>query len=145
MYRCLITMFRLIPTETENLIIRIVNETLEYRKKNNITRADLLNMLQAIKNQHPDTFTDYDMVGHAGSFISDGFATSASAMSMILFNLAQNQEAQSKLREEIKDVRRRNNGEISYDAIRNMKYLDACVNGSTFSMKILIFNNFFLC
>lgn len=50
-------------------------------------------------------------------------------MTRILLQLAKNPEVQSKLRAEIREAAKGNGGEISFDALMEMPYLDQVVNG----------------
>jgi cytochrome P450 family 6 len=49
-------------------------------------------------------------------------------MTFCSYELALNQDIQDKLREEVNEVLLRHNGEVTYDAILQMKYLDMVFN-----------------
>lgn len=72
-------------------------------------------------------FTDEDVAAHAAGFLGDGYETSSIVMSFILYHLADNPEAQTKLREEIN--KNFDADGIPYDVILNMPYLEAVYNG----------------
>lgn len=71
-------------------------------------------------------------------FFVAGFETSSSTISHALYELAQNQEIQDKLREEIREVYEKH-GELTYDVIKNMKYLDKVLKGKQKLRKIRFF------
>lgn len=50
-------------------------------------------------------------------------------MTMALYELAYRPEIQMKLREEIKEVSKRYEGKINYEALAEMPYLDQVVKG----------------
>lgn len=50
-------------------------------------------------------------------------------MTLMFYELAKHPECQQKLREEINDVLEKNNGQLSYEALQGMAYLDACISG----------------
>jgi cytochrome P450 family 6 len=50
-------------------------------------------------------------------------------MSYCLYELALNKDIQTKLREQIKLMMNENDGKLTYDGIKNIKYLDMIING----------------
>lgn len=63
------------------------------------------------------------------NFAKIGFETSSTTMTMALYELAYRHDIQEKLRDEIEEVCRRNDGQITYESIKEMAYLDQVVNG----------------
>ncbi|RVE51553.1 hypothetical protein evm_003823 [Chilo suppressalis] len=57
-------------------------------------------------------------------FFAAGFETSSSATSFTLHQLAYNPEVQKKVQDDIDQVLARHNNKLSYDAVKEMKYLD---------------------
>lgn len=74
-------------------------------------------------------FDDIHMASHIISFFTDGFETSAITMSFVLYELAINPEIQTKLREEVDAAYDKGKGELTYDALTEMKYLDSIITG----------------
>ncbi|CAK9801806.1 Probable cytochrome P450 6a14 [Anthophora plagiata] len=107
--------------------IKAVLDMIEYRKKNNIVRPDFINTLMDLQ-AHPEKLnielTDHLLVAQAFVFFVAGFETSASTITNALYELAQNQDIQDKLRNEIREHYQINNGEWKYENIKNMQYLD---------------------
>lgn len=76
------------------------------------------------------TFSDHDISVVIGSFYIDGIETSSTALNYLLYDLAAHRLVQEKLKKEINAVLGENNtGTVSYEAIQDMKYLDAAFNG----------------
>lgn len=73
--------------------------------------------------------TDILLTAQAVVFFVAGFETSSSTMAFSLYELAQNQEIQDKLRQEIRKVYEKNNGVLTYTDIKEMKYLDKMFKG----------------
>ncbi|XP_034194616.1 putative cytochrome P450 6a14 isoform X2 [Osmia lignaria lignaria] len=109
-------------------IERITISTMEYRKHNNIVRSDFINTLLELQ-KHPERvngiqLTDTLLAAQAFVFFAAGFETSSTTIANAIYELAQNQEIQDKLREEIKEFDAKNNGEWNYETVKQMKYLD---------------------
>ena len=69
-----------------------------------------------------------DMVISQGIiFLAAGFETTASTMSILLYNLAKHPQIQEKCYEEIANILTDEDKEINYDTIAEMTYLEACI------------------
>lgn len=62
-------------------------------------------------------------------FLAAGSETSSLTMTFTLYELAQNQDIQDKVREEINEEYERNNGTIKFESVKAMKYLQAVLKG----------------
>ena len=126
------SLFRFIPDTIAKYFKNIIHNAVEYRKKNNIVRNDFLDMMTDLKSKSgdgADVFTDEDVLGHSIGFLVDGFETTSIVISFALFSLAQNPECQKNLREEIETTLKQNNGQITFEVLNQMKFLDCVVNG----------------
>ncbi|KAJ8951056.1 hypothetical protein NQ318_003752 [Aromia moschata] len=65
------------------------------------------------------------VVAQAAQFFSAGFETTSSVMAFTLYELCIHPEIQQRLREEIQNSIKDNNG-LTYEGISDMKYLDMC-------------------
>jgi cytochrome P450 family 6 len=68
-------------------------------------------------------------VAQAFTFLAAGFESSGSTLSFALYELALHPEIQQRLREEIQQVLRKHDGNVTYDGIQDMTYLDMVVSG----------------
>lgn len=154
--------------EVNEFLTNLIKDTINYRKENKIVRPDFVNTLIELKD-HPEKLetismsfkinfffsqknykchfnvfffftelTDSMIASQAFVFFVAGFETSSSTISHALYELAQNQEIQDKLREEIREVYEKH-GELTYDVIKNMKYLDKVLKGKQKLRKIRFF------
>jgi cytochrome P450 family 6 len=62
-------------------------------------------------------------------FFVAGFETSSATMTFCLYELALNPDIQERVRSEINAVLEKYGGNITYESIFEMKYLDKVVNG----------------
>lgn len=59
-----------------------------------------------------------------------GFESSSSELTLCMHELAKNPDIQSKVHEEIDRVLQQHDGQITYESISEMKYVDACADGN---------------
>lgn len=134
-----------------NFLRKVFWDTIELREKNNIKRNDLVDLLIELKNkgnievdekdktevetlEHDETiatsfdFTGDDLVAQAAIFFVAGFETSASTMSFALYEMALHPEMQEKLRQEILEALKETDGEITYELVFGLKYLDMVIS-----------------
>ena len=75
-------------------------------------------------------FTDKLLAAQAFIFFLAGFETSSTTLSFCLYELALNPGIQDKLREHIKAVTKTHGGQVTYDSLHDMPYLDQVVEGT---------------
>lgn len=107
---------------------KVVADTIKYRKEHNVIRPDFIHLLMQLQ-EHPDKldnveFTNLLLTAQAFVFFIAGFETSSTTMSNALYELAKNQDIQDKLREEIRVTWANTKGDIKYEDVKGMKYLD---------------------
>jgi Cytochrome P450 len=78
-------------------------------------------------------FTDEDVAAQAITFFGDGFETSSSALSFLLYSLATNPDVQERVREEVESVLKRHGNKLTFDSIQEMPYLDMVLAGTLHS------------
>lgn len=65
-------------------------------------------------------------------FFAAGFETSSTTISNALYELALNKTIQNELRKEINEELQKNNGKMTYEGIKNMKYLNKVFCGKLY-------------
>jgi hypothetical protein len=79
-------------------------------------------------------FAEFDgdiVVAQAAIFFTAGFESNASTTSFTLYELAMQPHLQTRLRTEILDVLDKNEGQLTYEAVRDMEYLHMAISGTT--------------
>lgn len=128
---------RFIRKEVSDFFIKTIRETVAYREKNNVQRNDLMQLLLQLKNTGKideestelETLTFNELAAQTFVFFIAGYETSSSTLTFATFELARNQEVQDKARRQIEEVLDKHGGEMSYDAVMEMTYLDQIING----------------
>jgi cytochrome P450 family 6 len=73
--------------------------------------------------------THDDLTAQATVFFLAGFETSSTVLSFALLELALNPDVQLRAREDIETALAQHDGEITYQAMLDMKYLDCVIEG----------------
>uniref|UniRef100_A0A1Y1NJR9 Cytochrome P450 n=1 Tax=Photinus pyralis TaxID=7054 RepID=A0A1Y1NJR9_PHOPY len=130
-------MFRLkatlIPKDVSDFFIKLVGDVATYRETNKVTKKDLIQLLIELRNRGRNVpgeseMTINEMAAQCFGFFSAGFDTATTAMTFCFFELSRNPHAQETLRAEIREVLKKNDSKITYNAIMQMPYLDQCVS-----------------
>lgn len=118
--------------DVTDFFLTLVRDTVDYREKNNINRNDFMDLLIKLKNKEDpaERLQFIEIAPQAFSFFAAGFETSSTLMTFILYELAQqkNQHIQVKAREEVTRVLEKYNGELTYESLNDMVYIDQIIN-----------------
>jgi len=124
----------------------LAHRTIAYREQNNTMRLDLLQLLLQLRNtgkvstddsiwsaetaaESLKTMTKDNIAAHLFLFFVAGYETTASTAAFTLYELMQNPDVLAKLKEDINQTLEKHNGELTYDCIQDMKYLELCIMG----------------
>jgi len=122
---------------------KMFRDNVEYRQMHNVVRHDFMNLLiQLMKKGYvePDDEKDIsrmssnvnkltmsEAAAQAYVFFLAGFETSSTTATYCLYELAQHQDLQDKVRKEIDEILIKH-GELTYNAVNEMTYLHKVVN-----------------
>ncbi|GAB0089203.1 hypothetical protein DMENIID0001_037070 [Sergentomyia squamirostris] len=114
-----------VQKDVEQFFVNVMKDSIDLRKKSKIDRMDYMHFL--LELQQKKNLNELDMVAHAVTFFLDGFETSSVVLSFCLYELAKNQQAQEKLRKEIRETREKHE-DFSYEVIHEMSYLEQVIS-----------------
>lgn len=149
---------RFISERATNFFRKIIKETVRVREENGIVRPDMIHLLMEARKgrlkcdeddlkdhhtssedksslgktdrkHHKTVITDDVMTAQAVVFFLAGFDTVSTAMSYTAYELALNPEIQKRLQNEVDENFEKCNGEVTYECLMGMKYLDMVVSG----------------
>ncbi|XP_046386125.1 cytochrome P450 6k1-like [Ischnura elegans] len=147
----------LIPNQVSQFFRSCVREVVTYREREGTPRNDFMSILIQLKKEGKLAFkskkklsgasgTDKEYSSNKGStcawdpesindvatqafgFFVGGLETCASLMSFALFELAHEPDIQSRLRDEIKEVKQKYGNNLSFDAVQEIKYLEMVIS-----------------
>ncbi|GJQ64933.1 putative heme binding protein [Trypoxylus dichotomus] len=107
-------------------LCNLLNETVKNRAKSKIIRNDFLQIILELKREYG--ISDSESNGHCLLFLLAGFETVGSIFTFALFELAVNEDIQDKLRVEVNEVLEKHGGNITYEAVNAMKYLEMIIS-----------------
>ncbi|KAL7026346.1 hypothetical protein ACKWTF_013878 [Chironomus riparius] len=115
----------------------VVGGNIKYREDNNDNRNDFLNMLIQLKNKgsidgeistETKKLTLNEILAQALLFFLAGSDSSSTTLCFALTELAFNQDVQEKLRTEILKKTKDTNGEITYEILHELTYLNLVID-----------------
>jgi len=127
---------KLTPDDIEEFFFRIVRETIDVREREQIRRNDFMGTLIDLKNNKTIVSEDdgelqsislEQIVGQAFVFFAAGFETSSTTMGFALYELAKHEDIQERARQEVQAILAQHGGELTYDCMKDMKYLDQVI------------------
>ncbi|XP_043259510.1 cytochrome P450 9e2-like [Colletes gigas] len=119
---------RIFSNAAHRYFTRVIGEAVRTRKEKGIHRPDMIQLMMESSDSNGNELTIDEMTIHAFIFFLAGFDTSSRLLCFVVHMLALNPDVQAKLRAEIDEVARKANGQPTYDAIKDMAYMDAVLN-----------------
>ncbi|XP_019884431.2 cytochrome P450 9e2-like [Camponotus floridanus] len=114
---------------TNAFFINLIADTIKIRDEKNIIRPDMIQLMMDSRGKREGKeLTIVDMTSQAFIFLLGGFDSSSTLMSFLAYEIAVNPHIQEKLQNEIDKVLEDTNGQLSYEAINEMVYLNATIN-----------------
>lgn len=122
---------KLFSSRVRSFFKEIIADTVKTRDEQKIIRPDMLHLMMEQRDKTDGVTIDIDQITtHSFVFLIAGYDSTTTAMCFLAHEIGINFDIQNKLRAEIDDVLIRTNGKPTYEAISQMKYLDAVVNES---------------
>lgn len=121
--------FEVFDSSKTDYFIRIVVDAMKQREENNIVRPDMIQLLMEAKKDANEKWSNDEIVAQCFIFFFAAFENNASLICITAYELLNNPEIQQRLYEEIKDTEESlKGGQLSYDAVMKMKYMDMVVS-----------------
>lgn len=144
---------RSIDKDVEDFMVSVVSQTLKYREESNTVRKDFFQLLVQLRNtgavqldnqwetvitgdERTKKLSLNELAAQAYVFWIAGFETSSTTMAFCMYEIAKNPEVQENIHKEIDQVLQNHGGQITYESVNEMKYLECCIDGKAMSLGI---------
>ncbi|XP_078051420.1 putative cytochrome P450 28d1 [Augochlora pura] len=117
---------------------RVVRENLEFRRKNSTPKHDFFQLMVDLEKSE-GTMNEERIVSNSLSLFIDGFETSRLTLTFTGYYLALYPEVQEKLRNEIRTTIAAHNGVLTFEALKDLKYMDQVISESQRKQAVVIF------
>ncbi|XP_050077617.1 cytochrome P450 6d3-like [Anopheles maculipalpis] len=111
--------------------MEVISSHLHQRETGQVTRRDFIQILTDLRrkagNNAEESLSDAQCAANVFLFYGAGADTSTGAITFTLHELTHHPEVMEKLQHEIDEMMERHKGEITYDNISELKYLDLCI------------------
>lgn len=127
---CNMLKLRLVRSEIADFFTELVEATIKTRDEKGIVRPDMIQLMMETRGKlgPGKELSIEDMTAQAFIFFFGGFESTSTVMCFAAYEVGVNEDIQKRLQDEIDEVLDNCNGEVTYEAINSMKYLDAIVN-----------------
>lgn len=119
------------PPKISGFMIDLVKQQMDYREKNNVTRKDFFQLLVDLRKEDlqkgESVLSIEECAAQVFLFYIAGSETTSITITTTLHELSHSPKVMEQLVAEIDETLTKSNGEINYDIVKGMRYLDACV------------------
>ncbi|XP_043511450.1 cytochrome P450 9e2-like isoform X2 [Frieseomelitta varia] len=107
----------------------LVANTIKTRDENGIVRPDMIHLMMETRGKlgPGKELTIEDMTAQVFAFFFGGFESTSTLMCFAVYEIGINDQVQKRLQDEIDQVLEDCNGQVTYEAINGMKYLEAVI------------------
>ncbi|XP_030747300.1 probable cytochrome P450 6a23 isoform X2 [Sitophilus oryzae] len=131
--------FKLFNKRASNFFLNMFKQIKDHRLTETVKRNDLTDLLLDLcdgTKEHKDYAGDGTMeplsfdefAAQMYVFFEAAFETSSSTQTFALYELGANKEVQDRLRNEIEEVLKKHNGQVTYEAVCEMEYLERVID-----------------
>ncbi|XP_053684902.1 probable cytochrome P450 308a1 [Sabethes cyaneus] len=113
-----------VPKTVDQWFRKLVAEIIRQRKQGTKRQDMFQAMYDSLSQNGSIDVKSNEIVGHSVTFLTEGFETSSTLMSHLLFELASNQKIQDRVFNEISAVSKEYDGKLTDEAVQKLNYLE---------------------
>ncbi|XP_067627274.1 probable cytochrome P450 317a1 [Eurosta solidaginis] len=127
--------------DVEAYFTELINEVVNEREQSGAEKKDYLQLLVNLMQQELSTHEVqdqsmnelrqhlmYELAAHAITFLKAGLRPTTHTLTYVLYELALNDPIQQQLRDEVADALQRHNNELTYECVRELKFLGQIIS-----------------
>ena len=118
---------KVIPPGMDRKFRNMIAANLAARENDATPRNDFLQLMIDLEKAQGGKVDKEAIAGHALSFYFDTFETSSIAMSFVGYQLAVHTDVQERLRKEVQSTIAKHGGQLTFDGLKEMKYMDQVI------------------
>ncbi|XP_014273208.2 uncharacterized protein [Halyomorpha halys] len=117
---------------------QMIMNIMKYRDTNNFRRNDFIQLMMEVRKEEEKQLKDgtiseiimddNTISSNAIVFLLAGYETTATTLSYVLYELSQNPEIQEKVKNEVENVLKKYEGDITWEGLAEMKYIDLVIS-----------------
>lgn len=111
------------PKKMSKFLCDTVKTVLNHRIENGIVLEDFLQM----SIEGSEKLDEDEVCGHISSYFFDAYETAATVASFACYRLSCNPDVQDKVHQVVEETLEKYNGELTYEALKDMTYLDQVI------------------
>ncbi|KMQ84580.1 cytochrome p450 9e2, partial [Lasius niger] len=120
----------ILPKKVDRFFRTLIADVMEQRRTEKTPRNDFLQLMAELERMEGSKIDLDVLASYAVTFFIDGYETSSIVLSFVGFQLASHPDVQAKLRIEVLSVLDKYDGVITYDALKDMTYMDQVISES---------------
>ncbi|XP_066909371.1 probable cytochrome P450 6a14 [Halyomorpha halys] len=125
------------PAKFALFFLNTIMGIVKYREENNFHRNDFIQLMMEVRKEEEKqlkdgtiseiVMNDNTIASNAFVFLLAGYETTATTLSYTLYELATNPEIQDKVHKEVVDVLKKHKGDITWEGLAEMKYVETVI------------------
>ncbi|KAL9698628.1 hypothetical protein quinque_002069 [Culex quinquefasciatus] len=118
-----------VSPKVSDFMVELVKKQLELREKDGVTRKDFFQSLIDLRHEDRDreALSIVECASNVNLFYIAGSETTGGTIIFTLHELTHNPAVMKQLLAEIDEALERSGGQIDYDVVKGMRYLDVCI------------------
>lgn len=128
-----------VSDDVSEFILKVLNDTIDYRQKNSTQQNDLLDLMIELMNinDKKKALTFNEIAAQVYLFFAAGLDSTTASLAFSLYELSKNPDIQTKAKGIIDAAFEKHNGKLTYEMIMDLPYIDQIIKGENYRFALL--------